>query len=226
MLRVGWTRSGGPAAITDCRSLPCRLRGARWRSGERPGNSSGDRCSGYPPAQAPRLRRCCQAWAEERKIVISGTLIYVPRSVATDSSGNVYVADSGNNRIQKFGDTTTTPPDAKAPTVTSTIPNANATGVAPTTDVTASFSEDMLASSINANTFKLLKKGTTTKIAAAISYDASTDTASLNPNQDLTRRVTYKAVITTGVKDLGGNSLDQNSTTTGSQQMAWFFTVR
>jgi hypothetical protein len=147
-----------------------------------------------------------------------------PQGMAIDAQGNVYVADSGNNRIQKFGDTTTTPPDAKAPTVTSTIPNA--TGVAPTTDVTASFSEDMLASSINANTFKLLKKGTTTKIAAAISYDASTDTASLNPNQDLTRRVTYKAVITTGVKDLGGNSLDQNSTTTGSQQMAWFFTVR
>jgi len=31
-----------------------------------------------------------------------------PQGVATDSSGNVYVADSGNNRIQKFGDTTTT----------------------------------------------------------------------------------------------------------------------
>jgi DNA-binding beta-propeller fold protein YncE len=30
-----------------------------------------------------------------------------PQGVATDSSGNVYVADSGNNCIQKFGDTTT-----------------------------------------------------------------------------------------------------------------------
>ena len=30
-----------------------------------------------------------------------------PQGVAIDSSGNVYVADSGNNCIQKFGDTTT-----------------------------------------------------------------------------------------------------------------------
>ena len=38
-----------------------------------------------------------------------------------------------------------------------TFPTANATGVAPTTNVTATFSEDMLVSSINGNTFKLQK---------------------------------------------------------------------
>ena len=31
-----------------------------------------------------------------------------PQGVAIDSSGNVYVADTWNHRIQKFGDTTTT----------------------------------------------------------------------------------------------------------------------
>ena len=148
-----------------------------------------------------------------------------PQGVAVDSSGNVYVADSGNNLIQKFGDAATTPADATAPTVTSTIPNANATEVARTTNVTATFSEDMLASSINANTFKLFKKGSTTKLGADISYSASTRTATLDPTDSLQRGVTYKAVVTTGAKDLAGNSLDQNSTTTGSQQMAWFFTV-
>jgi DNA-binding beta-propeller fold protein YncE len=35
-----------------------------------------------------------------------------PLGVAIDSSGKVYVADSGNNRIQKFGDTTTTTTEA------------------------------------------------------------------------------------------------------------------
>jgi hypothetical protein len=85
--------------------------------------------------------------------------------------------------------------------------------------------EDMDASTINSQTFKLFKKGSTTKIAAAISYDASTDTAALNPDQDLTRGVTYKAVVTTGTKDLAGNSLDQNATLSGSQQHTWFFTV-
>jgi DNA-binding beta-propeller fold protein YncE len=28
---------------------------------------------------------------------------FSPRAVALDSSGNVYVADTNNNRIQKFG---------------------------------------------------------------------------------------------------------------------------
>ena len=110
--------------------------------------------------------------------------------------------------------------------VIGTFPTANATGVAPTTNVTATFSEDMLVSSINGNTFKLTRKGSTTQLPATISYDAATDTATLDPTSSLQRRVTYKAVVTTGAKDLAGNSLNQNSTVTGSPQMAWLFTVR
>jgi Bacterial Ig-like domain len=131
---------------------------------------------------------------------------------------------------------TSSPPsttdDTAPPRVTSTVPSANATGVDPTTNVTATFSEDsvdmdedMDSSTINSQTFKLFKKGSTTKIAAAISYDASTDTATLNPDRDLTRGVTYQVVVTTGAKDMAGNSLDQNSTLSGSQQHKWFFTV-
>jgi Bacterial Ig-like domain len=120
-----------------------------------------------------------------------------------------------------------------APTVTSTDPTANATGVATTTNVTAFFSEEMLASSINGKTFKLTKKGSTTKIGAVVQYfpddPATTDTvearATLDPNNSLRSGVTYKAVVTTGAKDLAGNPLDQDSDTTGLQQMAWFFTV-
>jgi hypothetical protein len=89
----------------------------------------------------------------------------------------------------------------------------------------ATFSEDMLASTTNGNTFKLFKKGSTTQITAAVSYEASTDTATLSPNRDLTGGVTYKAVVTTGAKDLADNALDQNSSTAGSQQMMWLFTV-
>jgi acid phosphatase type 7 len=129
--------------------------------------------------------------------------------------------DSGSDSCDPGG---TTPPDTEPPTVISTVPTANATEVAPTTNVTATFSEDsadmdedMDASTITRQTFKLTKKGSSTKIAAAISYDASTDTATLNPDRDLTRGVTYKAVVTTGAKDLAGNPL--------AQQYKWFFTV-
>ena len=115
--------------------------------------------------------------------------------------------------------------DSTPPRVRSTSPAANATGVAPTANVTATFSEDMMTSSINATTFKLFKQGSTTKIAAAVSYEASTDTATLAPTNSLEGGVTYKAVVTTGAKDVAGNPLDQNPTVTGLQQKAWYFTV-
>jgi Bacterial Ig-like domain len=85
----------------------------------------------------------------------------------------------------------------------------------------------MMDTSINGNTFKLLlKEGTTTKVPASVSYDADIDplTATLDPNEPLRRGAAYKAVITTGAKDLAGNSLDQSSTA-GSQQKAWSFTT-
>ena len=63
------------------------------------------------------------------------------------------------------------PPDRPGPpSVTSTDPGTNATGVATTTNVTAFFSEEMRASSINAKTFKLTKKGSSTKIGAVVTY--------------------------------------------------------
>ena len=109
--------------------------------------------------------------------------------------------------------------------VISTLPKANAIAVSPTANVKATFSEDMLASSITGQTLKLFMQGSTSKIAAAVSYSASTDTATLDPTNSLQRGVTYKAVVTTGAKDVGGNPLDQNSSTTGLQQKAWSFTV-
>jgi hypothetical protein len=36
----------------------------------------------------------------------------------------------------------------------------------------------------------------------------------------------YKAVVTTGVRDLAGNALDQDSTTAGDQQKSWTFTTK
>jgi Bacterial Ig-like domain len=103
--------------------------------------------------------------------------------------------------------------DTIAPEVYSVFPKEDATGVDPTTNVTATFTEDMLASSINGTTFKLFRKGSTTKLAATVSYPAK-----LVPRDSLRSGVTYKAVVTTGAKDLAGNSL--------AQQKAWFFKVR
>jgi Bacterial Ig-like domain/Calcineurin-like phosphoesterase len=129
---------------------------------------------------------------------------------------NATIADTGSTSCDPAG-TTPPPNDTEPPTVMDTLPSADATAVDPTTNVTATFSEGMDPSSINAQTFKLVKKGTTTKLAAAVSYDASTDTATLDPTNSLRSGVTYKAVVTPGAKDSAGNPL--------AQQYRWFFRV-
>jgi N-acetylglucosamine-6-sulfatase len=124
--------------------------------------------------------------------------------------------------------------DSTPPRVTSTSPAANATGVAPTANVTATFSEKMMTSSITTSTFKLLKvnaDGSTTQITN-VSVSLSTDglVATLDPfgtstTTHLARGAKYKAVVTTGARDVAGNPLDQNTTIDSLQQKPWFFTV-
>ena len=75
------------------------------------------------------------------------------------------------------------------------------------------------------NAFKLFKKGSTNQIDAQVSYDAATDRATLNPNNNLRRGVTYKAVVSTVAKDVAGNRLDQDDSTAGLQQKVWFFEI-
>jgi hypothetical protein len=92
----------------------------------------------------------------------------------------------------------------------------------------------MMISSITKSTFKLFKlnpDGTQTQITN-VSVALSTDglVATLNPfgtstTTHLARGTKYRGVITTGAKDVAGNPLDQNTTTAGSQQKAWSFTV-
>jgi arylsulfatase A-like enzyme len=142
---------------------------------------------------------------------------------------NALRACSGEGcRSAEWGTTPPPPPstDTTSPRVTSTSPAANATGVAPSANITATFSEAMMASSINATTFKLFRKGSTTKLSAAVRYDAATRKATLDPTNNLRLGTTYKALVSTGAKDVAGNPLDQTSTTTGLQQKTWLFTVR
>ena len=117
------------------------------------------------------------------------------------------------------------PKDTAPPMVISTAPKANATEVAPTANVRATFSEEMDSNTINDTTFQLFEKGTTTQIDATVSYNANTDTAKLDPTNNLSRGVAYKAVVTTWAKDVADNRLDQDSSTSGTQQMRWFFRV-
>jgi hypothetical protein len=122
------------------------------------------------------------------------------------------------------------------PRVTSTVPKATATGVAPGANITATFSEAMDASpievdgdpnTINNTTFKLMKAGTTNLIRAVVTYDPNTNKAILNPELNLQRGTKYKAAVTTGAEDVAGNRLDQDQDpTNGLQQKGWSFKTR
>jgi CSLREA domain-containing protein len=140
------------------------------------------------------------------------------RGVTRPQDGN---ADS--TPVCDIGSFELEPPDTTAPKVISTFPR-NGGEVGPAANITATFSEDMQEASVK-NAFKLLKKGSTTKIAAAVTYDAATDIATLNPTNNLKRGATYKAVVTTVAKDVAGNRLDQDDSRAGLQQKVWFFEI-
>lgn len=136
---------------------------------------------------------------------------------AIDSSGNIDQSPAQRSFTV----------DTKAPNVNSVIPADDATGVGRTVNVEATFSEAMSTSSITTDTIKLFRAGTTTPRAAVVSYESGTKTATLDPENDLRLGTRYKAVVTTGTRDLAGNRLDQDQDpANGTQPKTWFFTVR
>jgi hypothetical protein len=138
-----------------------------------------------------------------------------------------------NLRAVEVEPSTTQGGDTTAPTVVNTVPKAGAIGVAPSSNLTATFSEKMDPLSINKSTFKLFKlnpDGTQTQITNVTVSLTDGLVATLNPygtstTTHLARGTKYKAVVTTGAKDVAGNQLDQNSNLSGSQQKAWTFTT-
>jgi hypothetical protein len=125
--------------------------------------------------------------------------------------------------------TAVTTVDTTPPKVSSTSPTNNPMPVAPGVDVTATFSEAMDATTITGTTFKLVRlnaDGTKTRVTAAVSYDAATNKAKLDPASNLGARRTYKATVTTGAQDLADNPLDQNTNIAGDQSKSWKFKVQ
>jgi DNA-binding beta-propeller fold protein YncE len=153
-----------------------------------------------------------------------------PMGVAVDASGNVYVVDQGNNRIQKFA---LPPPDTTAPRVS--LPQPTGTGIDRATNITANFSEEIDPNSLDDTTFKLfrvLSDGTTKQIMpVTVAPGVFWPSVTLDPYGPLLLPTTkllaanakYKAVITTRVKDLAGNRLDQKPAVDGLQQKTWTF---
>jgi len=152
------------------------------------------------------------------------TATFTPASALT--SNTVYTATittrakdlSGNGLTTNFvwSFTTSAATDTTAPTVGSTVPFNSATGVPLSQTLTASFSEAMDHSTINASTFTLV--GTNgAPVAGTVAYDIVSHIATFAPSSALTPSTFYSAAITTGAKDLAGNSL--------ANEYDWSFTT-
>src|SRR5829696_5880713 len=107
---------------------------------------------------------------------------------------------------------TTTAVDTTPPTVTSTSPSANATGVPSTTTVSATFSEPVQPGTV---TFTV-KNSAGTTVAATQSYDSASRTATLTPASPLSAATEYTASVS-GAQDSAGNAM--------AQPLAWTFTT-
>ncbi len=124
---------------------------------------------------------------------------------------------------------------AVAPTVASSVPVPEKTGVSRKANVTASFSEEMDVDTLNKYNVTLYKSGASTPISAKVTPAAGGSSVTLNPFGGTTKVLAgnawYQAVIwkdSSGVKDEDGNPLagsgDYLESTSGEYVYWWFKT--
>jgi hypothetical protein len=121
-----------------------------------------------------------------------------------DGAHTVYVraTDSATNTTTEANYATDSfTVDTAAPSVTSTSPEADATGVAVSTAVSVTFSEAMKASTITTGSFTL------DGVSGSVAYDSGTYTATFTPSANLAESTTYTATLSTAITDAAGNPL-------------------
>ena len=142
------------------------------------------------------------------------------KSRAFDDLGNLEAAGAGpapNVVAVTVTPGSPTPP----PSVTSTTPGNNATGVASNAALTATFGADLDPATVTTSTFELRDAGNTL-VAAAVDYDVPSRTATLTPGTLLATSAVYTARLAGGatdprIKDLAGTAL--------AADYSWSFTT-
>jgi hypothetical protein len=89
-----------------------------------------------------------------------------------------------------------------APAVTSETPGPGATGILTNTTVTATFNEALQSSSVNTTNFTLVGPNNS-KVSATVSYNTSTNVATLTPSSRLANSTLYTATVS-GVLSIVG----------------------
>jgi Bacterial Ig-like domain len=125
-----------------------------------------------------------------------------------DAAGNAL----GTDYTWRF--TTGAAPDTTAPTVATTSPASDETGITINAPIAATFSEPMDNATLNTANFTLRVPG-----GAYVSgtVNVSGNTATFTPATELAGNTRYRARISTAAKDAAGNALENRYT--------WFFTT-
>ena len=126
-------------------------------------------------------------------------------TAAESTTGKTMAAD----HVWTF--TSGTTEDSTSPKVSSTDPVDSETAFYLNRNIYASFDEPLDPSTINDNSFTL-KDNNGAAVSGVVSYDATSDVASFNPDTDLTAYINYTATLTTEVQDLAGIALVANFT--------------
>lgn len=126
------------------------------------------------------------------------------------------------NALQDMGTRPTTPANVTldgmgAPQVTARTPAPDATGVATTSTVTATFDSSPDPSTVTAQSFTLTRSGGAS-VQASVTYDEATRTATLTPSSQLDGVTSYTATLTTAIKGWNGMAL--------ASPLTWSFTTR
>ena len=119
------------------------------------------------------------------------------------------IKDLGGNALarEEWTFRTGTTADTTPPTVESTVPAPGALGVLVGANITATFSEAMLGSSISTSTFTVTGAAS---VSGTVTLAADNVTAIFDPGVDLDPNTIYTVTITNGVKDLASNQMSAN----------------
>jgi hypothetical protein len=120
--------------------------------------------------------------------------------------------ESGTTMVNPYSWFFTTTSNTLIPTVTSQTPAGNATGVAVSSPVSATFNEGVQADTIAFT----LTSGAGISVPGSLSYDSTTNTETFTPNAALAYGTTYTATVS-GAEDTVGDSM--------SGTVTWSFTT-
>jgi hypothetical protein len=129
----------------------------------------------------------------------------------TDNAANPLAADY----VWTFN--TSAVADTTPPTVSSTLPDNNATGVAVGSTVTATFNEAIDPATVTTASFLLQAGGD--NVAGVVALNGAGTIATFTPSAPLQDNTAYTATLTTDITDVSGNPLEADyvwSFTTGA----------